>query len=63
VVPRIIRFNVFVGLSNGVHSGGTGHATVQLDAVHDLAAPFPGDDESLEVLGLGLVHSLTDRRA
>jgi hypothetical protein len=63
VVPRIARFSVFVGLSNYVHSGGTGHATAQLDAVHDLAAPFPGDDEPLEVLRLRLVHSLTDRRA
>lgn len=55
LVPRVAWFSVFVGLSNGVHSGGAGHATVQLDAVHDMATLLPGDDEPLEVLRLGLV--------
>jgi hypothetical protein len=62
VVPRVAWFSVFVGLSNGVHSGGTGHATVHLDAVHDMTALLSGDDEPLEVLGLGLIQSLAHRR-
>jgi hypothetical protein len=62
VVPRVARFNVFVGLSNGVHSGGPGHATVHLDAVHDMAALFLGDNEPLEMFRLGLVQSLAHRR-
>jgi hypothetical protein len=62
VVPRVARFSVFVGLSNGMHSGGTGYATVQLEAVHDTAALFPSDDEPLEMLGLGLVQFMSHRR-
>ena len=62
LVPQFARFSVFVGLSNGVHSGGAGHATVQLDAVHDMAALLPGDDEQLEVLRLDLFQSLSHRR-
>jgi hypothetical protein len=62
LVPRVARFSVFVGLSNGVHSGGAGHAMVQLDAVHDMATLLPGDDEPLKVLRLGLVQSLSHRR-
>jgi hypothetical protein len=62
VVPRVSRLSVVVGLFNGVHSSGNGHTTVQLDAVHDMAALFPDDDEPLEVLRLGLVQFLFHRR-
>ena len=62
VEPWVARLSVFVSLSNGVHSGGAGHTAVQLDAVHDMAAPFPRDDEPSKMFGLRLVQSLAHGR-
>jgi hypothetical protein len=62
VEPWVARLSVFVSLSNGVHSGGPGHAMVHLDTVHDMAALFLGDNEPLEMFGLALVRSLAYRR-
>ena len=60
--PWVARFGVLVSLSNGVHSGGAGHTAVQLNAVHDMAALLPRDDEPSKMFGLRLVQSLAHRR-